>query len=70
MSAASIHVCSFSKRTDTNKLPVERFTNYLLNVWFVCSPIFRLSFVGLFSSLLSRHVRVHSFDGATIDTSH
>ncbi|MFS8028149.1 hypothetical protein Hanom_Chr16g01507081 [Helianthus anomalus] len=30
---------SFIKRTNTNELPAERFTNCSLNVQFVCSPI-------------------------------
>ncbi|MFS7991351.1 hypothetical protein Hanom_Chr12g01069761 [Helianthus anomalus] len=28
----------FNKRTNTNELPAERFTNCSTNVWFVCSP--------------------------------
>ncbi|MFS8012481.1 hypothetical protein Hanom_Chr14g01321401 [Helianthus anomalus] len=28
----------FNKRTATNELPAEQFTNCSLNVWFVCSP--------------------------------
>ena len=31
-------VRSFIKRTNTNELPAERFTNRLPNVWFVYSP--------------------------------
>ncbi|MFS7915845.1 putative ribosomal protein L9 [Helianthus anomalus] len=27
----------FNKRTNTNELPDERFTNCSLNVWFICS---------------------------------
>ncbi|MFS7973362.1 hypothetical protein Hanom_Chr09g00855741 [Helianthus anomalus] len=33
-----VRVRLFSKRTNTNELPAERFTNCLPNVWFVCSP--------------------------------
>ncbi|MFS7996484.1 hypothetical protein Hanom_Chr12g01130511 [Helianthus anomalus] len=33
-----VRVRLFNERTNTNKLPAERFTNYSLNVWFVCSP--------------------------------
>ncbi|MFS7927915.1 putative F-box-like domain superfamily protein [Helianthus anomalus] len=33
-----VHVRSFIKRTNINELPAERFTNCLLNVWFVYSP--------------------------------
>ncbi|MFS7975546.1 putative ribokinase [Helianthus anomalus] len=33
-----VRVCLFNKRTNTNELPAERFTNYTSNVWFVCSP--------------------------------
>ncbi|MFS7902262.1 hypothetical protein Hanom_Chr01g00009211 [Helianthus anomalus] len=33
-----LHVRSFIKRTNTNELPAERFTNCSLNVWFVYSP--------------------------------
>ncbi|MFS7957142.1 hypothetical protein Hanom_Chr07g00662941 [Helianthus anomalus] len=32
-----IRVCSFIKRTNTNELSIERFTNYSLNVRFICS---------------------------------
>ncbi|MFS7973971.1 hypothetical protein Hanom_Chr09g00862951 [Helianthus anomalus] len=28
-----------NKRTNTNELPAERFTNCSPNVWFVCNPI-------------------------------
>ncbi|MFS7958808.1 hypothetical protein Hanom_Chr08g00683071 [Helianthus anomalus] len=28
----------FNKRTNTNELPAEHFTNCSPNVWFVCSP--------------------------------
>ncbi|MFS7955259.1 hypothetical protein Hanom_Chr07g00640541 [Helianthus anomalus] len=35
-----VRVHSFVRRTDTNKLSVERFTNYSLNVWFFCRPCF------------------------------
>ncbi|MFS7915154.1 hypothetical protein Hanom_Chr02g00161961 [Helianthus anomalus] len=31
-------VHSYIKRTNTNELPPKRFTNYSLNVQFVCSP--------------------------------
>ncbi|KAJ0913195.1 hypothetical protein HanRHA438_Chr06g0282871 [Helianthus annuus] len=31
----------FNKRTNTNELPAERFTNCSPNVWFVCSPSYR-----------------------------
>ncbi|MFS7896668.1 hypothetical protein Hanom_Chr00s005415g01728911 [Helianthus anomalus] len=27
---------SFIKRTNTNELPAKQFTNYSLNIWFVC----------------------------------
>ncbi|MFS8001080.1 hypothetical protein Hanom_Chr13g01186001 [Helianthus anomalus] len=33
-----VRVRSSNKQTNPNKLPSERFTNYSLNVWFVCSP--------------------------------
>ncbi|MFS7965692.1 hypothetical protein Hanom_Chr09g00765201 [Helianthus anomalus] len=33
-----VRVRLFSKRTNTNELPAERFTNCSPNVWFVCSP--------------------------------
>ncbi|MFS8014579.1 hypothetical protein Hanom_Chr15g01346171 [Helianthus anomalus] len=31
-------VCLFNKRTNTNELPAEQFTNCSPNVWIVCSP--------------------------------
>ncbi|MFS8007204.1 hypothetical protein Hanom_Chr14g01258201 [Helianthus anomalus] len=33
------HVCVrlFNKRTNTNELPVERFTNYSPNISFICN---------------------------------
>ncbi|KAJ0457610.1 hypothetical protein HanIR_Chr15g0775681 [Helianthus annuus] len=34
-----VRVCLFNKRTNTNELPAERFTNCSPNVWFVYSPI-------------------------------
>ncbi|MFS8025212.1 hypothetical protein Hanom_Chr16g01472321 [Helianthus anomalus] len=34
-----VRVRLFNKRTNTNELLTERFTNYSPNVWFVCSPI-------------------------------
>ncbi|KAJ0806005.1 putative galactosylxylosylprotein 3-beta-galactosyltransferase [Helianthus annuus] len=34
-----VRVRLFNKRTTTNKLPAERFTNCSLNIWFVCSPV-------------------------------
>ncbi|MFS7974630.1 hypothetical protein Hanom_Chr09g00870981 [Helianthus anomalus] len=34
-----VRVRLFNKRTNTNKLPAEQFTNCSLNVWFVCIPI-------------------------------
>ncbi|MFS7981086.1 hypothetical protein Hanom_Chr10g00946841 [Helianthus anomalus] len=34
------HVRSFIKRTNTNELPAEWFTNCSLNVRFVCSPMY------------------------------
>ncbi|MFS7920217.1 hypothetical protein Hanom_Chr03g00221831 [Helianthus anomalus] len=34
-----VRVRLFSKRTNTNELSVEQFTNCSPNVWFVCSPI-------------------------------
>ncbi|MFS7994812.1 hypothetical protein Hanom_Chr12g01110491 [Helianthus anomalus] len=33
-----VRVRSFNKRTNTNKLPAEWFTNCSLTVWFICSP--------------------------------
>ncbi|MFS8005498.1 hypothetical protein Hanom_Chr13g01238031 [Helianthus anomalus] len=33
-----VRVRLFIKRTNTNELPAERFTNCSPNVWFVCSP--------------------------------
>ncbi|MFS7941131.1 hypothetical protein Hanom_Chr05g00472561 [Helianthus anomalus] len=33
-----VRVRLFNKRTNTNELPAERFTNCSSNVWFVCSP--------------------------------
>ncbi|KAJ0876471.1 putative nepenthesin [Helianthus annuus] len=33
-----VHVRLFNKRTNTNELPAERFTDCSPNVWFVCSP--------------------------------
>ncbi|MFS7978589.1 hypothetical protein Hanom_Chr10g00917201 [Helianthus anomalus] len=33
-----VRVRLFNKRTNTNELPVERFTNCSPNIWFVCSP--------------------------------
>ncbi|MFS7890289.1 hypothetical protein Hanom_Chr00s000023g01616951 [Helianthus anomalus] len=33
-----VRVRLFNKRTNTNELPVEQFTNCSLNVWFVYSP--------------------------------
>ncbi|MFS7914903.1 hypothetical protein Hanom_Chr02g00159021 [Helianthus anomalus] len=36
MKFLSVHL--LIKRTNTNELPAERFMNFLLNVWFVCSP--------------------------------
>ncbi|MFS8014367.1 hypothetical protein Hanom_Chr15g01343691 [Helianthus anomalus] len=33
-----IHVRLSNKRTNTNELAAEWFTNCSLNVWFVCSP--------------------------------
>ncbi|KAJ0755705.1 hypothetical protein HanPI659440_Chr09g0360821 [Helianthus annuus] len=33
-----VRVRLFNKRTNTNELPAERFTNCSPNVWFVCSP--------------------------------
>ncbi|MFS7940318.1 hypothetical protein Hanom_Chr05g00463011 [Helianthus anomalus] len=33
-----VRVRLFDKRTNTNELRAERFTNCLPNVWFVCSP--------------------------------
>ncbi|MFS7991419.1 hypothetical protein Hanom_Chr12g01070541 [Helianthus anomalus] len=48
-----VRVHLFNKRTNTNELPTEQFTNCSPNVWFVCSPsgagifIF-LSFFSLF----------------------
>ncbi|MFS8028848.1 hypothetical protein Hanom_Chr16g01515361 [Helianthus anomalus] len=35
-------VCLINERTNTNKLPAERFTNCSPNVWFVCSPSYKL----------------------------
>ncbi|MFS7941957.1 hypothetical protein Hanom_Chr06g00482431 [Helianthus anomalus] len=35
-----VRVRLFNKRTDTNELPAERFTNCSPNVWFVYSPSF------------------------------
>ncbi|MFS7982478.1 hypothetical protein Hanom_Chr10g00963431 [Helianthus anomalus] len=43
--AASVHVRLFNKRTNTNKLPAEQFMNCSLNVWFVCSPICKYSYI-------------------------
>ncbi|MFS7901680.1 hypothetical protein Hanom_Chr01g00002471 [Helianthus anomalus] len=36
-----------NKRTNTNELPAERFTN---NVWFVCSPSYKFNVVCNFFS--------------------
>ncbi|MFS7926665.1 hypothetical protein Hanom_Chr04g00299761 [Helianthus anomalus] len=33
-----VHVRSFSKRTNIDELPAERFMNCLLNIQFVYSP--------------------------------
>ncbi|MFS7966141.1 hypothetical protein Hanom_Chr09g00770381 [Helianthus anomalus] len=33
-----VRVRLFNKRTNTNELPAERFTNCSPNVWFVYSP--------------------------------
>ncbi|KAF5819885.1 hypothetical protein HanXRQr2_Chr02g0082681 [Helianthus annuus] len=38
MNKILVRVRLFSKRTNTNELPAERFTNCSSNVWFVCSP--------------------------------
>ncbi|KAJ0613837.1 hypothetical protein HanIR_Chr02g0055801 [Helianthus annuus] len=38
-----VHLRSFIRRTNTNELPAEWFTNYALNVQFVCSPIYMLT---------------------------
>ncbi|KAM0038665.1 hypothetical protein Hdeb2414_s0013g00417521 [Helianthus debilis subsp. tardiflorus] len=38
-----VRVRLFNKRTNTNELPAERFTNCSPNVWFVCSPSARLT---------------------------
>ncbi|MFS7956417.1 hypothetical protein Hanom_Chr07g00654401 [Helianthus anomalus] len=35
-----VRVRLFNKRTNTNELSAERFTNCLLNVWFIYSPNF------------------------------
>ncbi|KAJ0828832.1 hypothetical protein HanRHA438_Chr17g0841711 [Helianthus annuus] len=37
-----VRVRLFNKRTNTNELPAERFTNCSPNVWFVCSPMYML----------------------------
>ncbi|MFS8005065.1 hypothetical protein Hanom_Chr13g01233091 [Helianthus anomalus] len=33
-----VRVRLFNKRTNTNELPAEQFTNCSPNVWFVCNP--------------------------------
>ncbi|MFS7960610.1 hypothetical protein Hanom_Chr08g00705091 [Helianthus anomalus] len=33
-----VRIRLFNKRTNTDGLPVKRFTNCSSNVWFVCSP--------------------------------
>ncbi|KAJ0639340.1 putative inorganic diphosphatase [Helianthus annuus] len=38
-----VRVRLFNKRTNTNELPAERFTNCPSNFWFVCSPTFLCS---------------------------
>ncbi|MFS8034539.1 hypothetical protein Hanom_Chr17g01582351 [Helianthus anomalus] len=32
----------FNKRTNTNELPAERFTNCSPNIWFFYSPIYNI----------------------------
>ncbi|MFS7924494.1 hypothetical protein Hanom_Chr03g00273201 [Helianthus anomalus] len=46
-----VRVSLFNKRTNTNKLPAERFTNCSLNIWFVCSPNYRYG-LGLQSGII------------------
>ncbi|KAF5819041.1 hypothetical protein HanXRQr2_Chr02g0073131 [Helianthus annuus] len=36
-----VRVRLYNKRTNTSELPAKRFTDYLPNVWFVCSPIYK-----------------------------
>ncbi|MFS7916758.1 hypothetical protein Hanom_Chr03g00181101 [Helianthus anomalus] len=36
-----VRVRLFNKQTNTNELPAERFTNCSLNVWFICSPMWK-----------------------------
>ncbi|MFS7940712.1 hypothetical protein Hanom_Chr05g00467631 [Helianthus anomalus] len=40
-----VYVRLFKKRTNTNELPIKRFTNCLMNVWLVCSPTSIYSFI-------------------------
>ncbi|MFS7911074.1 hypothetical protein Hanom_Chr02g00113721 [Helianthus anomalus] len=38
-----VRLRSFIRRTNINELPAEWFTNYALNVQFVCSPIYKVT---------------------------